>query len=77
MDDSILWRGKGGTEYTGTNPDFDYGALAADKEMLADFKANNANLVTVLENDKTGERVAIDPQGYSYARYVGIEVADA
>ena len=71
---SILWREKGGTIYTGNNPDFDIDKLGQDPEMLKDYKLNNARLVTVIENDTTGETIAIDPQGYKYARYVGIEV---
>ncbi len=73
LDDHLIWRGKGGTIYTGTNPDFDYDNFS-DQEMLKDFQRNNARLVTIIEHQETGEKIAIDPQGYSYARYVGIEV---
>ncbi len=73
LDDRILWRGKGGTIYTGTNPNFDYDNFK-DEAMLQDFKMNNARLVTIIEHKETGERLAVDPQGYYYARYVGLEV---
>ena len=70
LDDNIIWRGKGGTIYTGKNPNFDYDDLSP--EALKDFQANNARLVTVIEHGETGERIAIDPQGFSYARYLGL-----
>ncbi len=73
QDDNILWRGKGGTIYTGSNPNFNYDSL--DPASLDDYKLNNARLVTIIQNRETGEAVAVDPQGYDYARYVGIEVA--
>ena len=73
LDDNIILRGKGGTIYTGTNPNFDYDNFK-DEAMLKDFRANNARLVTIIENKDSGEVIAIDPQGYIYARYVGLEV---
>ena len=75
FDDNILWREKGGTIYTGKNKNFDYDKLGNDTEMLQDYRLNNARLVTIIENGTTGEAIAIDPQGYKYARYVGIDVS--
>lgn len=74
LEDRLIFRGKGGTIYTGTNPNFDIDKLGSDEEMLKDYRLNHANVITILENDDTGELVAIDPQGYNYARYAGIEV---
>ncbi len=74
LDDNIIWRGKGGTEYTGNDPDFDIDKLGGDPEMLQDYRDHNANLVTILINQLTGEAIAINPEGHSYARYVGIDV---
>ena len=76
LDDNIIYRGKGGTIYTGNNPDFDENMLGKDEAMLKDYRLNNARLITVIENDTTGELIAIDPQGYQYARYVGIELKE-
>lgn len=74
LSDQIIWRDKGGTIYTGSDENFDYDKLGADPAMLQDFQANNAGLVTILKNAGTGETIAINPEGYKYARYVGIEV---
>jgi len=74
LDDNIIWREKGGTIYTGTDKDFNEDLLGNNPEMLEDYRANNARLVTIVMNDQSGETIAIDPQGYKYARYVGIEV---
>ncbi len=72
LDDNIIWRGKGGTIYTGTDENFDENLLGSNPEMLEDYKRNNARLITVLINDQSGETIAIDSQGYGYARYVGL-----
>ena len=74
LDSNILYREKGGTIYTGHNVLFDENLLGSDSQMLQDYRLNNARLITIIENDTTGETIAIDPQGYKYARYVGIEV---
>lgn len=74
LSDQIIWRDKGGTIYTGSDENFDYDKLGSDPAMLQDFKANNAGLVTILKNASTGELIAINSEGYKYARYVGIEV---
>ena len=70
--ENILYRKKGGTIYTGTSEDFDYDILHKDKDMLEDYKRNNARLVTIIKLEDSKKAIAIDPQGYSYARYVGI-----
>ncbi len=72
LDDNIIWREKGGTIYTGTDENFNDDLLGSNPEMLKDYRANNARLVTIITNDQSGETIAIDPQGYKYARYVGL-----
>ena len=72
LDDNLIWRNKGGTIYTGSNKDFDESKLGSNPAMLEDYRKNNARLVTVLVNDQSGETIAVDPQGFGYARYVGL-----
>ena len=74
LDDHILWREKGGTIYTGTDKDFNEDLLGNNPAMLEDYRNNNARLVTIITNNQSGEAIAIDPQGYKYARYVGIDI---
>jgi len=79
LDENILYRGKGGAIYTGDDKrlidsDKEFHILLQDRELLAEFRKNNANLVTILINKNTDETIAVNPEGYGYARYVGIEV---
>jgi len=75
-DNEELYEKIGGHKYTGTNPNFDYQTFYMIPALLKDFQKNNVTLVVVLENETTKEKVAINTEGYNYARYVGIEVKE-
>ena len=75
LEDNLIFREKGGNEYTGEDE-----SVANDEDFwknetkLIEFRKHNARLVTVLKNKETGEYITVDPQGHNYARYVGLGV---
>ena len=47
-------------------------ALFNDKEEMEQYRAKLYRLCLLFENVETGASVYVDPQGYKYARYVGL-----
>lgn len=80
LEDNKLYAGLGGSEYTGDKypemyeEDFNWSKLYNNEDMMNDFRDNSILTVVIIENETTGDMLAIDPQGYNYARYVGINV---
>lgn len=74
LEDSPLFAGKGGTGSTWTAPEgWDY--FTAPPEERDAFHAGAYRLVLVVGCSASPhpETFVVDPQGYSYARYVGLD----
>ena len=49
-----------------------YAAFCSDAEECKQYRAQSYRLCLLVENTETGATVYVDPQGYNYARYVGL-----
>lgn len=73
LSDNPLIAGKGGTGSTADLPDVE-GFFDYTEEQRAEFIAHAYNLVVSVQAPDRPE-IFVDPQGYDYARYVGIPLS--
>ena len=76
LDNLALWNKIGGSEYTGNERSIlespgQFCELSDDQAQ--EYRDNSKTLTVMVINEKTEEMFYVNTEGYSYARYVGIE----